>query len=443
MLTIVVITGLYLLFSSLIYIMLRNKTVPLSWRQSALFLGVKIAAGSLYGYVYGRFYKGDDTWGLNHDVWVQYQRLLHTPGRFFSTLFTLHPVPDADLYFGEFTTRLEYWEFALVTRIMAPFNLISQGNYYINVVFFSFLSFWGAYFLYTLMVTNFSQCSPIPASGNPGSRKPTLSHSQKLTPLISAHSPSFALSISVFLFLPALFWLSGIRAEGLILLFTGLLLYYFSKWIARPRAGNALFCLACFGLLFILRNHFAVLLLPALLAWWLSVRFQIKQVKAFGIIYGVLAVAVVVSSFCPPPFNLLRPVVQAQQSFFALHGNTRFNLTPLEYNTGSFLLVAPEAFVNTLLRPWPWEAKGALQWLVALENGMVWVLIAVCLTRYRGSLSKVFHHPLAWALLCIALSGYLFIGYIVPFPGAIVRYRVLPELFVLCLLATAFSRRDI
>jgi hypothetical protein len=405
--------------------MLRKKSVPLSWQQSALFLGVKIAAGSLYGYVYGRFYHGDDTWGLNHDGWVQYQRLLHAPGRFFNTLFTLHPVPDPDLYFGEFTTRLEYWEFALVTRIMAPFNLISQGNYYINIVFFSFLSFWGAYFLYALMRTNFSEGSPIPA--------PIRSDSQK---------SAFPLRIGLFLFLPALFWLSGIRAEGLILLFTGLLLYYFSRWIARPRLGNTLFCAACFGLLFILRNHFAILLLPALLAWWLSRRFQIKPAGAFGAVYALLAIWVLISSFLPPPANLLRPVVQAQQSFFALHGNTRFNLTPLQYNMGSFLLVAPEAFVNTLLRPWPWEAKGALQWLVVLENCLVWALIAVCFARYRSSLGKVFHHPLAWALLCIALSGYLFIGYIVPFPGAIVRYRVLPELFLLCLLGLAFTRAE-
>jgi len=434
MLTIVVIIGLYVLLSGLIYIILRKKAVPLSWQQIALFFGVKIAAGCLYGYIYGRFYHGDDTWGLNHDAWIQYQRLLHAPGLFFKGLFTLHPLPDAELYFGEFSTRLEYWEFALFTRIMAPFNLISQGNYYINVVFFNFLSFWGAYFLYTLICANMREYGRRLA--------PTGNHSQKPASPIRPYSPIFV-TISVFLFLPALFWLSGIRAEGFILLFSGILLYYFYQWITKPRIGNSLVCLACFGLLLILRNSFALMLVPALAAWWLSLRFRMGNGKAFGLVYGLLFLLVLVSSFLPPPYNVLRPVVQAQQSFFALHGNTRFNLTPLEYNMTSFLAVAPEALVNTLLRPWPWEAKGALQWLVALENIIVWVLIAVCITRYGKSLRNVFHQPLAWVLLCIALTSYLLIGFIVPFPGAIVRYRVLPELFLLCLLALSLSRRDI
>lgn len=434
MLTIVVIIGLYILLSGFIYIVLRKKAASLSWQQSALFLGIKIIAGSLYGYIYGRFYHGDDTWGLNHDAWIQYQRLLHAPGLFWKGLFTLHPSPDAALYFGEFSTRLEYWEFGLVTRIMAPFNLISQGNYYINIVFFSFLSFWGAYYFYALIIANLSECSPISTISH--SHKLAFPHSRKLA------SAQFApLRVSLFLFLPALFWLSGIRAEGLLLLFTGLLLYYFYRWITRPGIGNTLVCLLCFGLLFILRSNFALLLVPALVAWWLSLRFRMAAPKAFGLVYGLLFLLVLVSSFLPPPYNILRPVVQAQQSFFALHGNTRFDLTPLEYNMASFLAVAPEALVNTLLRPWPWEAKGALQWLVALENIIVWICIAVCIARGGKTIKLVFHQPLAWVLLCIALTGYLLIGFIVPFPGAIVRYRVLPELFLLCLLALSWSRR--
>jgi hypothetical protein len=127
-------------------------------------------------------------------------------------------------------------------------------------------------------------------------------------------------------------------------------------------------------------------------------------------------------------------VAERQHDFLTLHGNTRFNLTPLKNTPGSFLVVAPEALVNTLLRPWPWEAKGALQWMVTVENIIVWALIVLCLARYRTAVIQVFHHPLAWVLLCVALSNYLFIGYIVPFPGAIVRYRVLPELLLLCLL---------
>ena len=432
MLTIVVILSLYVLFSGLIYFICRKKTVPLSWQQCALFLGIKIVAGSAYGYIYGRYYHGDDTWGLNHDAWLQYQRLLHTPALFFKDLFSAHPTPGMGLYFQDDLTYMEQLEHALTTKILAPFNCISQGNYYINIVFFSFLSFWGAYFLYKLLTEQLytpmsankkRESSPIPAPA----------HSRTFAPI--------SVSISVFLFLPALFWLSGIRAEGLLLLFTGALLYYFRQWITKPRLVNTFLCLISLAILFILRNSFALSLLPALAAWWLCVRFNTNPLKAFGGIYGGLVILLAISSFLPPPYSLLRPIVQRQQSFLSLHGNTRFNLTPLEYNISSFLLVAPEALVNTLLRPWPWEAKGALQWLVALENIVLWGLIIACLARYGKQLQNVFTHPLAWLLLFVALSNYLFIGYVVPFPGAIVRYRVLPELFLLCLLALAWKKK--
>jgi len=249
-----------------------------------------------------------------------------------------------------------------------------------------------------------------------------------------------SVSISVFLFLPVVFWLSGIRGEGLLLLFSGMLLYYFRQLLNKPGIKNSLLCLFGFGFLFIIRSSFALSLLPALLAWWLTVSFGARPLKAFSGVYGLLALIVIAGTFMPPGYNVLRPVVERQQLFLALHGNTRFDLTPLHDNIGSFLAVAPEALVNTLLRPWPWEAKGALQWLVALENIIIWGLIVLCLARYRQYIQPVFRHPLAWVLLFVGLSNYLLIGYVVPFPGAIVRYRAMPELFLLCLLALIMSR---
>ncbi|HSC36409.1 MAG TPA: hypothetical protein VLD19_01010, partial [Chitinophagaceae bacterium] len=397
----------------------------------ALYPGVKIIAGCGYGYVYGKYYHGDDTWALNHDALIQYQRLLHEPGLFFADLFSKDPVSAPGLYFQDVTTYAQRLEYAVTTKIMAPFNLVSQGNYYINTVFFSFLSFWGAYLLYkTLICANFSEYLPTPKPIRPPSRS-------TFARLRVPHS----LQLALFLFLPVVFWLSGIRGEGLLLLFSGILLYYFGQLLHQPGIKNSLLCLIGFGLLFIIRSNFAVSLLPALLAWWFTVRFGIKPLKAFAAVYGLLTLAIIASTLLPPQYNALRQVAERQQSFLALHGNTRFDLTPLHNNIGSFLAVAPEALVNTLLRPWPWEAKGALQWLVALENIIVWGLIAWCLARYRQYIKTVFQHPLAWVLLFAALSNYLFIGYVVPFPGAIVRYRAMPELFLLCLLALVMSRK--
>lgn len=412
MITIVIIAGLYLLLSSVIYFILRKKTVSLSWQQCGLFLGAKIATGSLYGYVYIKYYGGDDTLGLNHDSWMQYQRLLHSPALFFRDLFLRRPLaPVSGLYFSGASTYPEELEFAVVTKLMAPFNIISQGNYYINVVLFSFCCFWGAYLLYKLLCTQFN-------------------------------SHRTVLAIAVFLFLPAVFWVSGIRGEGFLLLSTGILLYYFQQWLMKPRITNSLLCIVAFALLLIVRNAFALTVLPALAAWWLADRKKTRSWPSFAGVYAVLAALVIASTFLPASFNILEVITKRQQTFFALHGNTRFNLTPLQGNIGSFLLVAPEALVNTLLRPWPWEAKGAMQWLVVLENIAVAALLLICFIRFRQNIRNVFTHPLAWVLFCVTVSNYLLVGYVVPFPGAIVRYRAVPELLLLCLLAVVIAGKS-
>ncbi len=389
-------------------------------------MACRIAAGCGYGYIYKRFYNGDDTWQFNHDSFIQYQRLVHSPGLFFSDLFSSNPTAAPGLYFQDLDTYMQRLECAVMTKLLAPFNLITQGNYYLNIVFFSFLSFWGAWFLYKLLLEQFFP-SPLPSN--------TRQHSRKFASIS-------LISVAVFLFLPLVFWLSGIRGDGLLLLFTGVLLYYFAQVLTRPRLVNITVCITSFALAAVIRGGFALSLLPALVAWALCARLRVNPLRAFGSIYILLAILFWGSSFLPSPYNPMHAVVQRQQSFFSLHGNTRFNLTPLQSNAGSFISVAPEALVNTLLRPWPWEAKGALQWLVALENILIWALIILCLTRYRKETMRLFNHPLSWVLLLTALCNYLLIGYVVPFPGAIVRYRAIPELFLLCLLAVAIDNAN-
>jgi hypothetical protein len=428
MLTIVVILVLYLFLSGCIYYIIRHtedrsSSGKLTFKQILLFFGLKIVAGCAYGYIYKRFYNGDDTWHLNSDAFLQYQRLIRHPGLFISDLFSSNPTQAPGLWFQDLDTYPERLEFAFITKIMAPFNLVSQGNYYINIVFFSFLTFWGAYFIYKLLLKEFIT--------------PTGTDAGEFSPISMR-----LVQAAIFLFPPLLFWLSGYRGDGLLLLFAGLLLYYFREALVRPRAKNILIVIISFIILFIVRNVFALVLLPVLAAWWISRRYSIKPWKVFTGIYTTAVLLVALSGVLPTAYQPLRKIAERQQAFFILPGNTRFNLTPLSDSPGSFLAVAPEALVNTLLRPWPWEAKGALQWLVAGENILLWALIILCLVRYHHNIKEVFTRPLAWVLLCAALTSYLLTGYIVPFPGAIVRYRAIPELFLLCLLAEVGGRKS-
>ena len=404
----IIILLLWLCLSGLIYLIIRNKKISLTFPQILVFFGCKIIAGQVYGYIFKRFYQGDDTWALHHDSILQYRRLLQSPVLFITDIFSGSPVRGGPAFYLQSDTYLGNLEYAIITKTMALFNFISQGNYYINVVFFNFLGFWGVYFLYKLLAGQLAR------------------QYWRLTAAI------------LFLFPPALFWLSGLRTEGLLLLVTGILLYQFNLWVKEKRVISGLLCIGCFGLAVILRNGFAFVLVPPLIAWWLIAFFNTETKKTFVVTYIICVITVIGGSFLlPGRLNALNIIAARQHEFLALKGKTRFNLTPLESQPLSFIKVLPESALNTFIRPFFWEAKGLLQWFAAIEN--ITVLLLVAITLFKGSRARkaIPGGPLLWVLLMAGLCNYIVIGYIVPFPGAIVRYKIIPELFLIsaCLIA--------
>jgi hypothetical protein len=57
--------------------------------------------------------------------------------------------------------------------------------------------------------------------------------------------------------------------------------------------------------------------------------------------------------------------------------------------------------------------------------------------QWREALKK----PLNLFSLTFGIIFYIFIGYVIPFPGAIVRYKAIPELLLLCVLAICTNWR--
>ena len=412
MLVILVIVLLWLCLSGLIYFIIRNKKVSLSVPQVLVFFACKIIAGAAYGYIFKRFYNGDDTWKLNQDGFQQYKRLLATPGMFFGDFFSAEPVPGGGIFNFQSNSYIQNLEYAIVGKTVALFNFISQGNYYINMVLFNFLGFWGCYFLYKLVAAQFSMAG------------------RRLTAAI------------LFLFPPAVFWLSGLRTEGFLLLFTGVMLYNFSRWLNEKKTTCLLISMVCFALAVILRNGFALAMAPALTAWGWTVFYKTGIKKTFAITYAICLTAIACVGFVWPGLNIFSLIAGRQHDFFLLKGNTRFNLTALEPTILSFIKVFPESLINTFIRPFPWEAKGLLQWFSAMENMLVLLLVICTGLMYRKQRNIVANPALVCMLVMAALGNYVLIGYVVPFPGAIVRYKIIPELFLItaCLAIVQPSR---
>ena len=187
-----------------------------------------------------------------------------------------------------------------------------------------------------------------------------------------------------------------------------------------------------FSGLLIMRNSIAFLILPALVAWWISARHTRKPFLTFALVYGI-ALILFFGSTLLPYGNLTTSIVERQEEFFRLKG-TAFELDTLQPTVTSFIKILPQAAENTFLRPYPWEAEGPLQWMASLET--VFVFLVLILAIFRKNYQRdTLKNPLILVLLFFTLTLYLSIGYTVPFPGAIVRYKIIGELFLLCIAA--------
>ena len=410
MISIIGIIFYYLLLAFVIAWFMKRKSFPLGNKEIFLVFGVKVVAGCLYGYIFISFFGGDDTWLYHRNSLEEYQKLIKDPLHFISELSPASAIAGSNGFWQAIAFYIMDLENGIMAKMLGLFNFFSRGNYYINVVFFNFISFWGQYWLFATLVKKY----PLKRT---------------------------ALFVAIFFIPPVVFWLSGIRAEGILIFFFGLLIASFSKWLQTSRIKTLLLVFVSLSGIVIFRNVLFLLLLPALTGWFISEKFSRRAIPVFLTVYGISILLFFGSIFISQDKNLPSVVVNRQQEFFMKHGQTRYSLDSLQPGPLSFITIAPQSINNTFFRPYIWEAKGAFQLLSALEVIMLWFLFIVFLIYKDPDWKKTARDPLLIFLFLFSVSLYLFIGYTVPFPGAIVRYRILPELFLIMLLTTLINWR--
>lgn len=368
--------------------------------------GYKLVLGCLYGYIFYRYFHGDDTWMLHNSGLFEQDRLLHQTWLFFDDLKPWLAFQRNDSFLAGFSNLLSDLEYQTISKSLALFNFISGGNYYINIVFFSFITFWGHYWLFGLLVRQF-----------PEWRR--------------------RLFLLIFFFPPVVFWLSGLRGDGLLFFFFSLTLLQFHRWVQeRKRVALLYWLLALFGVM-VYRSQVAMVMVPGLLAWAVVVRMRQDPRVSFSRMYAAVLVLFFGSLLLPGSLNLPGLVVAKQQEFLQLPGNTRFALDRLEPSVASFVRVLPQAAANSFVRPFAWEAKGPLQWLAAADILFFWAMVLLVAWQWIKHGRRAIQAPLWWFLCLFGVTLYILVGYTVPFPGAIVRYKIIPELGLYVCLALA------
>ncbi|MDR3714738.1 MAG: hypothetical protein P4L51_18130 [Puia sp.] len=367
-----------------------------------LFFGSHVLAGCFENWVSWHFFPG------HGDVWTVFQL----------SFVTRHELlTDFSLFVAHNSTWV-YLPHNILAIIHVVLNWLSADNLYINTLLFSFPLFLGSFALFRTFRLVFP--------GDP------------LTALSALFFPS------------ALFWASSVYTEGVVYALTGWLLYIL---YASPGRGWNVRRVGCCVFIFLLAAFFRatswVTLLPALVFWGFPVRRpKLRGLTARGdagqklpvegplpgrltprnrmsILVGIVILLLVLSAWLFPDWfgRLPRFLIARQHDFQQLEGSSRLYLPVLEKSWSSFFHTLPWALLNGFFEPLPGSGGKTLYLAFSAELLATWgVIVAYGFRRLSG---RPGNPPVRVSSFCLyyAFSGILLVGLIVPFAGAIVRYR--------------------
>jgi len=382
----------------------------LSKPQLIIIFLLKIMAGIFYGWIglyYGGLAQMQDTWGFHANSLTESQLLFDNPREYFTNLFR-DPYEDGVTKF--FGTTDSFWNDLkgnLFIKVLSIFNLLSDGHYYVNVIFYAFITLFGAIGIYRVMVDVF-----------PGRKMVIL--------LATFLVPSF------------LYWTSGIHKEGLIFTGISVIIYCTYFGIKEKKFGLKRTLCMLFGILLLLtlRNFLIIILVPALLAWVLASRWPKYGLYIFSSLYIFFVILFFTARYINPSLDFPQAVVNKQQEFKQIKaGNSTIPMTDLEPSAASFLKNTPQAINLSAIRPYPSDVRHILSLAAAIEIDII-LLIFVLYLLFRTNGKDQAAKNLMYFCLFFSFSLLLAIGFSVNNLGAIVRYRsVLIPLVVIPMVA--------
>jgi hypothetical protein len=371
-----------------------------------ILFAVKVSIGCVYGWIHTLrpdYLTTMDTWKFYMDGIKEMQVLKQNPWFFFSEL--AHD-PYNDGYGRILATTNSYWndlKYNVMIKLAGLFNLFSGASYYTNVIFYSFLGFWGPVALFRLLRQLF------------------------------VSSSDFKLILICFLIPSAAFWTGGFHKEGLLFSSICLILYFTNRILQSGfNSGRVMLVVLSFAGIFILRNNLLLGLIPAWALWIISERYK-AYTRHFFVAGAVLFITVFFTAkYIDTRLNLPDYVSQRQHEFMLLGGNTAILTDRLEPTFTGFIKHLPQAFTMGFLRPLPGE--GGLFYVPFTLEISALMFFFLMLIVHRKKLNPT--PPFLYFSLFFAVVTCLMIGYTITNTGATIRYRsiALPFLFAFPLL---------
>lgn len=372
-----------------------------------LLFACRVITGCLHNWVAYKYYP-------NHgDVWLFFRESFITRHQLFSNFHT----------FLADNSTWAYMPHNIIECMHVLLNFLSGDNLYISTLLFSFLTFLGSIALFRAFRYLFDD--------------------DLLCALCALILPS------------TLFWTSCILTEGLAYAFLGFFFYCAYRLFLPEKSTPALdppksnyrlyfLCLLFLLLIAFFRPAIALSLVCAIYCWWLAkgrLRRLFKSKSSNNRLFGwtlviISGIILLVAANAALGGAVLRTLSARQKEFQALTGNSRIYLPILESDWRSFLDVLPFAFHNGFFEPLPGSGGQAIYLVFSAELILIWMIVGFALLirmlrppapRRKNEGSGASRSGLLTAFgicsIVLALSGMLMIGYIIPFAGAIIRYR--------------------
>ncbi len=364
----------------------------------------KILAGCLLTFIYTIYYEvrfEADTFRYFDDSYHLHRAAFENPKAYFRMLFgiddgkDLMPYLDAmnNWFPAERTTF--YNDNRTVIRINAFIRWFSAGNYYVHLLVFSFLAFYGLTFIYKAFHRYFA------------GKKTWLG-------LILFFTPSIV------------FWSSGILKEGPLLFIFGITLNVLNKVFNRRAYWQHYTLLVfCFLFLFHLKFYVGILLIPAATGylWIVNTKGPHPIIKIFINFASYFGIAVWwhIYNWKWSLFTILK---WKRQDFLGLaqsmNAKSLIKTGDLEDTPISFIQNFIQGLLNAIIRPFPWEIYSIALLPNVIENCLIILFILICVLFGKRSNFQ----PIGYFFFMYAFALFTIVGMVTPIMGSLVRYKI-------------------
>jgi hypothetical protein len=282
-----------------------------------------------------------------------------------------------------------------VIRLNAMMRIVSFGNYYTHLLFFSMMAFYGLTFIYKAFHKNF----------------------------VGKKKILFAI---IFLTPSLMFWSSGILKEAPLLLAFGILLNILNKIFNKKVYWlHYLILIFCTIFLFHLKFYVGLLLVPAITGYLWIINQKgphpiIKVILNFSIYFS----ASVIWHYQNWNWSLFTVLKWKRKDFLGLakieNAKSLIETGNLEDNPLSFLMNAPMGLWNSISRPYLWEVYSLAVLPNAIENIFIFLFIIICVVFGKRTNFK----NIGYFFIMYALGLMTIIGMVTPIIGSLVRYKI-------------------